>query len=187
VIVVVIATDSHLKEGVVMNKRLLPLVGALVLLLVSGLASSGQEDDKDADELARALKGVDVSLKQGIAASMAIGKPISAKFEVEDGKLQLSVYTVKDGEFSEVIVDHKTGRVAKTEKIEGGEDLTAAKAQADAMSKAKKTLDAAVDAAMKDNPGARPVSATPALKAGHPVADVKLLKGEELKSASEEL
>jgi hypothetical protein len=55
------------------------------------------------------------------------------------------------------------------------------------MSKAKKTLDAAVDAAMKDNPGLRPVSVTPALKDGHPVADVTLLKGEELKSASEEL
>src|SRR5262249_761706 len=100
---------------------------------------------------------------------------------------QLSVYTVKDGNFSEVIVDPKTGHVAKTEKIEGGEDLTAAKAQADAMSKAKKPLDSAIDAALKDNPGLRPVSVTPALKDGHPVADVTLLKGEELKSASEEL
>src|SRR5262249_39314338 len=112
---------------------------------------------------------------------------ISGKFEVEDGKLQLSVYTVKDGVFSEVLVDPKTGRVAKVEKIEGGEDLTDAKAQADAMKKAKTGLNAAVDAAIKKNPAYRAVSVIPALKDGHPVADVTLLKGDELETASQRL
>ena len=36
---------------------------------------------------------------------------------------------MKGGKFSEVIVDHDTGKVAKTEAITGGEDLAAAKEQ----------------------------------------------------------
>ena len=165
----------------------LPLVGSLVLLLGSSLGWAGQYDEEERAELIHALKGVRVSLKQGLIASASKGKPISGKFEVEDGKLQLSVYTAKGGEFSEVLVDPKTGRVAKVEKIEGGEDLTAAKAQADAMAEAKTALGAAVDAAVKKNPGFRPVSVIPALKDGHPVADVTLIKGDELKTASERL
>ena len=128
-----------------------------------------------------------MSLKQGLAASASKAKPISGKFEVEDGKLQLSVYTAKGGKFSEVLVDPKSRRVAKVEAIEGGEDLTAAKAQADAMAKAKTTLGAAVDAAVKKNPGFRAVSVIPALKDGHPVADVTLMKGNEVKTDSEAL
>jgi hypothetical protein len=41
------------------------------------------------------------------------GQPISGKFEVEHGKLQLSVYTMKGEPFSEVIVDHTIGRAAR--------------------------------------------------------------------------
>ena len=166
---------------------LLPLVGSLVLLLGSGAGWAGQYDEKERAELAQGLKAAKVSLKQGIVASEPKGKPISAKFEVEDGKLQLSVYTEKGGAFSEVVVDPKTGRVAKVEAIEGGEDLPAAKTQADAMAKAKTPLGAAVDGAVKKNPGFRPVSVIPGLKDGHPVADVTLIKGDELKTVSERL
>ena len=168
---------------------LLPLVGSLVLPLGSGLGWAGQYDEKERAELAQGLKAAKVSLKQGIVASEPKGKPISAKFEVEDGKLQLSVYTEKGGAFSEVVVDPKTGRVAKVEAIEGGEDLPAAKTQADAMAmaKAKTPLGAAVDGAVKKNPGFRPVSVIPGLKDGHPVADVTLIKGDELKTVSERL
>src|SRR2546426_7510167 len=170
-----------------MKKGVFPLVGSLVLLLGSGLAWAGQYDEKERAELAQALKGTKVSLEQGIVASEPKGKPISAKFEVEDGQFQLSVYTAKGGGFSEVVVDPKTGRVAKVEAIEGGEDLTAAKTQADAMAKAKTPLGAAVDSAIKKNPGFRPVSVIPGLKDGHPVADVTLVKGDERKTVSERL
>src|SRR2546428_1470361 len=166
---------------------LLPLVSSLALLLGSGPGWAGPYDAKELAELAQALKGAKVSLKQGIVASAPKGKPISGKFELEDGKLQLSVYTAKGGGFSEVLVDPKSGRVAKVEAIEGGEDLTAAKAQTDAMAKAKTPLAGAVDAPVKKNPGLRPVSVSPALKDGHPGADVTLIKGDELKTASEGL
>ena len=144
-------------------------------------------DDKEHAELAKALKDAKISLQQGLRASAKEGKPISAKFEVEHGKLQLSVYTMKGDQFSEVIVDHKTGKVAKAEPIAQGDDLAHAKAQSEAMAKAKRSLDAAASEAVKENKGYRVVSVMPALKDGHPVADVTLVKGAEWKTVAEKL
>lgn len=144
-------------------------------------------DDKEHAQLAKALKDAKVSLQRGLTASAKEGKPISAKYELDDGKLQLSVYTVKGDTFSEVIVDHKTGKVAKAEPITGGDDLTAARAQREAVAKAKRSLDAAASEALKENKGFRVVSVMPALKDGHPVADVTLVKGSEWKTVSEKL
>ena len=144
--------------------------------------------DKEHAELAKALRDAKIPLQRGLTASAKEGKPISAKYEVEDGKLQLSVYTMKGGDkFSEVIVDHKTGKVAKAEPITNADDLAHAKAQSEAMAKAKRSLDAAASEAVKENKGYRAVSVMPALKDGHPVADVTLVKGEEWKTVSERL
>ena len=143
--------------------------------------------DKEHAELAKALKDAKISLQRGLTASAKEGKPISAKYEVEDGKLQLSVYTMKDDKFSEVIVDHKTGKVGKVEPITSGDDLAAAKAQSEAMAKAKRSLAAAAAEAVKANKGYRAVSAFPALKDGHPVVDVTVVKGTEWKTVSEKL
>jgi len=164
---------------------------AVVVAVLAALTVTGQPawaaDDKDHAELAKALKGAKLPLQRGLAASAKEGKPISAKYEVDDGKLQLSVYTVKGDKFSEVIVDHKTGKVAKREPITSGDDLTAAKEQSAAMAKARRSLDAAASEAVKENKGFRVVSVTPALKDGHPVAEVTLVKGEEWKTVSEKL
>ena len=143
--------------------------------------------DAEHAELAKALKDAKITLQRGLTASAKAGKPISAKYEVEHGKLQLSVYTMKGDTFSEVIVDHKTGKVAKAEPIAGGDDLTAAKGQSEAMAKAKRSLDAVASEAVKENKGYRVVSVMPALKDGHPVADVTLVKGTEWKTVSEKL
>jgi hypothetical protein len=156
-------------------------------LLGVQLSWAQKSNDKEQAELAKALKGVKTSLEKGLAASESQGKPISGKFEVEDGKLQLSVYTMKGDKFSEVIVDHKTGKVAKTEAITGGDDLTAAKAQSAAMAKAKLSLRTATENAVKANKGFVAVSVTPSLKDGHPVAEVTLAKGAEFKTAVEQL
>lgn len=160
---------------------------ALIWLLGAQLNAAEKSEDKEHAELAKALKDAKVSLEKGLSAGESQGKPISGKFEVEDGKLQLSVYTMKGDKFSEVIVDHKTGKTAKTEAITSGDDLKNAKAQKDAMDKAKSSLRAATEKAVKANTGYRAVSVTPSLKEGHPVADVTLLKGEEFKTVSEKL
>jgi len=137
--------------------------------------------------LASALKEAKVSLVSGLQAAEKEGQPISGKFELEDGKLQLSVYTMKGDKFSEVIVDHKTGKVAKSEPITGGEDLAAAQKQAQAMRKTKHALREAAARAEKANPGFHAVSVVPELEDGKPQADVTLLKGSTPKSVDEPL
>src|SRR6058998_1817126 len=127
------------------------LILSVFLLLATPVARAVDDDDDDEGEAKD-------SLEQALAASEREGKPISAKFEVEDGKLQLSVYTMKGDKFSEVIVDHKTGKVSKTEPITQGDDLTHAKAQSETMAKTKKALRAVVDAAVKANAGSRALS-----------------------------
>src|SRR5438128_423232 len=122
--------------------------------------------DKEHAELAKALTDAKISLQRGLTASAKGGKPISAKYEVEDGKLQLSVYTMKGDTFSEVIVDHKTGKVAKAEPITSGDDLTAAKGQSEAMAKAKRSLDAAASEAVQENKGYRVVRVMPGAPVG---------------------
>jgi hypothetical protein len=156
-------------------------------MMLAVFVSSAARAEGDSAALAKEMKGVKVTLAQGLHAASKSGKPISGKFEVEDGKLQLSVYTAKDGSFSEVIVDHKTGKVAKTEPITGGDDLTAAKAQNDAMASATSSLDAAVKKAEKANHGYHAVSVVPAARDGKASAEVTLMKGTESKTVAEAL
>jgi len=163
------------------------LVIALMFVAPTGWAQTSDDKAKEHAELAKALKDAKIPLERGLTASATKGKPISAKYEVEDGKLQLSVYTMKGDNFSEVIVDHKTGKIAKTEPITQGDDLAHAKEQSEAMAKAKRSLGAAASGAVKENKGYRVVSVMPAVKDGHPVADVTLVKGAEWKTVSEKL
>ena len=157
-----------------------------LILLVALHPVSASAEDKEQHELAAALKGAKVTLSQGLAASEAAGTPISAKYELEGGKLQLSVYTQKGGAFSEVLVDYTTGKAAKTEAITSGDDLTAAKAQSAAMAGAKQgALRAATDRAVKANPGYRAVSVVPSAKAGQASAEVTLVKSDSWKTVSE--
>ena len=162
-----------------------PVLAAAAMCWGSTLAAQ----DNDAPQgnqttLAKALLGARVSLGRGLAASASHGQAISAKFEMEEGKLQLSVYTLKGGKYFEVIVDHNSGKVVKAEQITEAEDYTAAQSQTAAMAKAKGSLRAAVEQALRDNAGFRAVSVTPSLKDGRVVADVTLAKGEDLKTVS---
>jgi len=170
-----------------MQKKAL-LVGLLMgLLVVSPNSLSGTYQEQDRAGLAKAVAEAKVSLEQGLSAATREGKPISAKFEIEEGKLQLSVYTAKGDKFSEVIVDHNSGTVTKAEPITSGDDYTAAKDQNAAMAKAKRSLRAALTQVLKGNSGFRAMSVVPSLKDGHPVAEITLAKGDEWKTVSEKL
>jgi len=170
-----------------MRKITVLMLAATLTWAVLGRQAWAQKNGKEQAELANALKGAKVSLEQALQASEREGQPISAKFEVEDGKLQLSAYTMKAGKFAEVIVDHQNGKISKVEAITEGEDLTSAKAQAQAMSKAKFSLRAAVQKTVTANSGFRAVSVSPDAKSGQPLADITLVKGQEFKSVSEKL
>jgi len=171
------------------KQMLLTLAIGASFLMLAAPAIRADDDDDEGDQAAvvKALPQAKVSLAQALFASAHEGTPISAKFEVEDGKLELSVYTMKADKFSEVIVDHVTGKVAKAEAITEGEDLEASKAQSAAMKGAKKTLASAVDAALKANTGYKAISVVPSLKDGHAVAEVVLTKGVEIKTVDEKL
>jgi len=155
-------------------------------------AKEAQEDEagegvKNAPALAAALKDAKVSLVDGIKASEKSGTPISAKFEIEDGKLQLSVYTMKGDKYFEVIVDHKTGKVTKAEAIAGGDDLAEAKKQAAAMAKTKRSLRDVVGKVEKANAGFKAVSVEAEIEGGVAQADVNLIKGTEAKHIEDKL
>jgi hypothetical protein len=166
-------------------RKSLAIATAFAGVLAVASMSARAEDDPAA--LTKALSEASVSLDQGLKAGEGEGKPISGKFEVNDGALQLSVYTMKGDQFAEVIVDHKSGSIKKSEPITDSDDLKEAKAQGEAMAKAKLPLAAAVVSAVKANNGFRAVSAVPVLEGGQPVASVTLMKGQEVKKVNEKL
>ena len=176
------------------RKMLLMTAGATVLGLavVVGFADhnvifADDDDDEGREALIKKLGDAKISLQQGLAASEQGGQPISGKFEVEEGKLQLSAYTAKDGKFFEALVNHVTGKVLKLEPITEGDDLAAANSQSAAMAKAKTSLREAVDKAVTQSANARVVSAVPSLKDGRPVVAIVLLDGEQFKTVQQSL
>ena len=91
---------------------LVAAIGFLGAAIVPVWAEGGDEA-----ALAAAMKNASATLQGGLKASEAQGTPISAKFEIEDGKLQLSIYTMKGNDFVEIVADPNTGAIAKAEKI----------------------------------------------------------------------
>ena len=155
-----------------------PLIGGVLLLVGAALAEEKGVDWK-------VLEAAKISLAKGLAGAQQKGKPISGKFEMEDGKLQLSTYTVSKGKFIEVIIDHTSGKVAKSEEIKDTEDLANATAQNKAMAKTKKSLSAAVSKAVAGNAGYRALSVVPSLEEGKPIATVVLENATGTKTVSE--
>src|SRR5258708_649154 len=161
------------------------LIGLLATASLLGAAVAGEAKDQAA--VAKQLPSAKVTLSQGLAASEAQGQPISAKFEVDEGHFQLSVYTAQGSAFQEVLVDYTTGKIAKAGPLDEADDLAAANKQVAAMAKAKTSLTAATNKAEQDNAGHRALSVIPMLKANHAVASVTLANGAQFKSVSEPL
>jgi uncharacterized membrane protein YkoI len=160
-----------------------------LLLLASIVLSSASSADEAAEQAAvtKQLPSVKISLQQGLTAAASQGQLLSGRFEVDEGHFQLSVYTAQGRKFYEVIVDHRTGKVAKVEPITAGEDLAEAKSQAAVTAQEKFPLKTAIDKAEQSLTGSRAVSVTPELKDGHAVAVVSLLKAGHYTSVSEPL
>jgi len=170
-----------------MDRRKMMLATLVGFIATSSAPALYAQDSKADPALAEALENTSISLQKGLSAAEPKGRPISAKFEMEDGKLQLSVYTAKGGKFSEVIINLATGKIAKSEAITEGDDLKDAKAQSAAVAKTKTSLKAAVDKAVRASSGFRAVSAIPSLENGHGVASITLLKGNQTKTVEEPL
>jgi len=166
-------------------------LGLLGLVTAAGLWATGAApavaQDEEIEAMATALKDTTFTLQDGIKASEREGQPISAQFEIDDGKLQISIYTAKGDDFSEVVADPKTGAVVKSEQITDTDELSDAADQKAAMGKAKTSLLEAADAAVKENAGFRAVSIFPDLRDGHAIAEVTLLQGTTAKKVTEKL
>jgi hypothetical protein len=171
-----------------MTSRKVPLIllVATVGFLGATTVPAWAEGD-DPTVLAAAMKNATATLQGGLKASEPQGTPISAKFEIEDGKLQLSVYTMKGNDFMEVVADPNTGAIAKAEKITDAGDLKEAAEQKTAMAKAKVPLLTATESAVNANAGSRAISVIPELKNGQATAEVTLLQGTTFKKVTEKL
>jgi hypothetical protein len=197
-----------------MMKTLSHILAFWLVVLVADHAVWAQAGTgKERTALAKALSEAKLSLGAGLTASAGVGKPISARFEIgggesakksrkiaelsgsflgnhqlsqKVGELQLSVYTEKDGRFSEVVVDPQSGKVVRFWPIPQGKDLTVAKRQSAALAKAKVSLSTAIDKAVADA-GYQAVSVVPLLKNTHPVATITLVKGDKWKTVTEKL
>lgn len=161
------------------------LIGATILCL----CGPARADDEEPDPviLGIALTDAPMSLQKGLAASESHGKPISAKFEVADKNVQLSVYTATATGFVETIINAKTGAVFSAEPITDAGDLTHASAQKAAMEKATVSLQAAAGKAVSENPNSQAVSVIPELWDGQAIAMVKLLRQKGFTAVTERL
>jgi len=150
-------------------------------------APPASAEGSDPAALAAAVNDATATLQGGLKTSEREGTPISAKFEIDDGKLQLSVYTTKGDSFMEVVADPRTGAVTEAEKIKDADDLKEATAQKAAMAKAKVPLLTAAETAVNANPASRAVSIYPQLQDGNAIAEVTLLQGMTFKKVTEKL
>src|SRR6202140_1828974 len=147
--------------------------------------ANDDDDDEGQEALIKLMDAAKINLQQALTAREQDAQPIPAKFEVEKGKLQLSVYTAKEEKFFEVWGDYAAGHVLKIEPITEGDDLAASNSQSAAMAKAKTTLKEAVDKAAAQSAKARVLSAVPSLKDGRPVVSVVILDGEQVKTTQQ--
>jgi hypothetical protein len=181
------------KEASVMKGTTIVAFAAFGIFAWFPTAVPGQPaSSTDRDALARELSGAWLPLESGMTVSRSEGTPISAKYEIDDGAFQLSVYTSKNGPsssetFMEVIVDYSAGIVIKAVPITDDGDLAAARAQKEAMDRAKRSLAEVTAAVVQANAGYRAVSSTPRLDNGQPVAEVTLVRGSDWKVVNERL
>jgi hypothetical protein len=171
--------DAHVtKEAQAMRRT---ITFALIVYFIfaaipfPALAQPGPATGREA--LARELRNTWLPLEGGMTVSRSEGTPISAKYEIDNGTFQLSVYTLQGDRFSEVIVDYSVGTVMKVDVITDSEDLVAAQNQKEIMARATRTLDAATAEVVRTNPGYRAVSAMPGLHDGRPVVEIILVNG----------
>ena len=164
------------------NTRLLTLLSMTAGLLGLPASSVRAGDDGDA-ETVKHLSDAKHSLVDGIMqAEKSGGHAISAKFEFEDGKFWLSVYTAKEGREKEAerntlmeLKGEPNGAEWKpaTEVFADREHLTRSAMQLTLLQLSKLDLVAAVKKASAQQKGTV-YSAIPAVKNGRPVMIVRL-------------
>jgi hypothetical protein len=125
--------------------------------------------------LAAAFKNVKGTLEGGLNTGERVGRPISAKFVLEDGMLRLSLWIEKRDGVSEFNLYPAIGMINEVVGIER-DKIEAAIAQKLAIDSATISLFSATENAVKASKGFRAISVLPMLSEGRPVA-VATLRG----------
>jgi hypothetical protein len=101
----------------------------LVLVASAGLSSAGAgpawAQDDELEAMATALKDTTFTLQDGLKAGEREGQPISAQFEIDDGKLQISGMRAPVDQNGPEIVDVGKGRAGDQQVAEPGAIRTA--------------------------------------------------------------
>jgi hypothetical protein len=160
---------------------------AIITLFLFVGPSATQADTKDDAALVKALDSTQVTLEEGLKASEIAGQPISAKFEIKGGRLQLSVYTASNEGYREALISTSTGVLMSAEKITDTDDLADAGAQNQVVRVAKVSLLAAAQKVATQTKGSRSISVTPTPLDDRPVAKVTLVTAGALKTVNEDI
>ena len=166
---------------------LVALRSALVLVVVGFSSTAMAEDIQDHAALAVALEHVKSTLEDGLRAGQRIGKPISAKFALEHGTIQLSIWVTGEVGFAEFIVYPAIRTFSSNFDFRDPDKLEVARERKLVMDKATVSLLTATADAVKANHGFRAISAYPMLLDGNPIAVVTLLDANTSKSVTEKL
>src|ERR1700722_6302768 len=105
------------------RRTLKSIIQAVLIVSLPGFAFAADEAKELDPALRAAIADSAMTLQKGLAASEQKGKPISAKFEISDGKIQISVYNATADGFIETAIDPKTGAVIEAESIDDADDL----------------------------------------------------------------
>ena len=167
---------------------MLRVLQSALLFVAVGIPSTVMAEDVQRDmALAAALKHVKSTLEDGLKAAERIGKPISAKFALEDGTLQLSLWVATEDGFAEFILYPVLRTVTEIYDFRDPDKLKIATEQKLAMDRATMSLLSAAQNAVKANHGLRAASAYPVLQEGDPIAVVTLLDANAVKIVTEKL
>jgi hypothetical protein len=155
---------------------------------VAGVAAAAQPyTSSDRAAIGAALGHARVTLTDGLTAAESYGTPVSARFEMDRGILQLSVYVLgADGKFSEVVVNTVTGKVTGVQPI-AGLKLAAARAASRSLPGATVSLSDAVSRAERFQIGYRAVRIIPGSQNGKPIAEVTLARDKDFKAVLQQL
>ena len=163
------------------------VIGLAAAVSLVAVSLSSRADEEFLATVIRELPQAAISLQQALKTSESEGHPISAEFDVEDGELQISVYTSQGEQFDEVTIDPKSGSIKGAKPLSDAKEINDAQAQSAALGKSKLPLSEVLNAAADANIGYRAVSIIPMLGDNEAVARITLLKGDDIKQVTEKL
>jgi len=168
---------------------MLQAVRSAIVVMAAALPSTAMAEDVDQGHaaLAAAFKNVKGTLESGLKAGEQVGRPISAKFLLKGGILQLTLLIVKDDGISEFNLYPTIGTITEVVDVTDPDKVEAATAQKLAIDSATISLFSATESAVRANKGLRAISVLPMVSEGRPAAVVTLLGTDGLRVVTEKL